>query len=68
MNKTKYFYIDTYVYDDYHTVEMGCVEAELMPDDIISSCRKYDFQREFFATENERAERMVEILSIFEQG
>ena len=47
MNKTKYFYIDTYVYDDYHAFEMGCVEAELMPDDIISSCRKYDFQREF---------------------
>ena len=68
MNRTKYFYIDTYVYDDYHTVEMGCVEAELIPDDIISSCRKYDFQREFFATENERAVRMVEILEIFNVG
>lgn len=63
-----YYYIDTYVYDDYHTVDLGCVRAERIPDDIISSCRKYDFQREFFATENERAERMVEILSIFEQG
>ena len=65
MNTNQYFYIDVFVYDNYHTIGTGTIESAFRPEDIVSKCRRYDFYRYFLDSKKELKEKMVEILEIF---
>lgn len=64
MNKT-YNYLDVTVYDNYHTIETGTIQATIRPDDIVSNCKQYDFFRYFLENEKELKRKVEEILEIF---
>jgi hypothetical protein len=65
MNTNQYFYIDVFVYDNYHTIGTGTIQSPVRPDDIESKCKQYDFFRYFLDSEKELKEKMIEILEIF---
>ena len=64
MNKT-YKYLDVFIHDDYHTIGTGTIQSPVRPEDIVFSCKQYDFFRYFLESENELNKKMIEILEIF---